>query len=258
MKIQILKNKLLGLIIPLVLFAAWYLLSSYELVPPTLMPPPKVLFDTWWDMQSSGELALNMKMSLLRVSVGFLVGATSGFLLGTAMGLWKPVEQYLNPVFNFFRQVPIVAWIPFLLLWLGIDEWFKIIFISCGAFIPMTLKTYDGIKNVPASYLEVVRVFEYGWFRLLRSVIVPSALPSIITGLRLSLSEAWMLVIGAELVAAGEGIGNVMVIARRLFQTDVVMVGVIVIAITGFAMDKILGQLETRFLGWHRTQRGSN
>jgi sulfonate transport system permease protein len=118
----------------------------------------------------------------------------------------------------------------------------------------MTLKTYDGIKGVPASYLEVVRVFEYGWFRLLLTVILPSALPSIITGLRLSLSEAWMLVIGAELVAAGEGIGNVMVIARRLFQTDVVMVGVIVIAITGFAMDKLLGLLETRFLGWHRIQ----
>ncbi|MGB9079722.1 MAG: ABC transporter permease [Desulfuromonadaceae bacterium] len=254
MKIQLLKNKLLGLLIPLVLYVAWDFLTRYELVPATLMPPPRVLFDTWWDMQSSGELALNMKMSLLRVGIGFLVGASTGFLLGIAMGLWKPAEQYLSPLFNFFRQVPVVAWIPFLLLWLGIDEWFKILFISCGAVIPMTLKTYDGIRGVPASYLEVVRVFEYGRFRLLRTVILPSALPSIITGLRLSLSEAWMLVIGAELVAAGEGIGNVMVIARRLFQTDVVMVGVIVIAITGFAMDKLLGLLEARFLGWHRIQ----
>lgn len=254
MKIQILKNKLLGLIIPLVLYLVWDYLTRNELVPPTLFPAPKVLFDTWWDMQSSGELALNMKMSLLRVGVGFLVGASTGFLLGTAMGLWKPVDQYLNPLFNFFRQVPVIAWIPFLLLCLGIDEWFKIVFISCGAFIPMTLKTYDGIKGVPASYLEVVRVFEYGWFRLLRSVILPSALPSIITGLRLSLSEAWMLVVAAELVAAGEGIGNIMIIARRLFQTDVVLVGVVVIAITGFAMDKLLGLLETRFLGWHRIQ----
>lgn len=250
MKIQLLNNKLIGVIIPLILYASWDLLSRYELVPPTLMPPPKVLFDTWWDMQTSGELLLNMKMSLLRVGVGFLVGASSGFVFGTAMGLWKPVELYLNPAFNFFRQVPVVAWIPFLLLWLGIDEWFKIIFISLGAFIPMALKTYDGIKKVPHSYLEVVRVFEYGWFRLLRTVVVPSALPSIFTGLRLSLSEAWMLVIGAELVAAGEGIGNVMVIARRLFQTDVVLVGVIVIAITGFAMDKLLGQLEARLVGW--------
>jgi sulfonate transport system permease protein len=257
MKIQILKNKLIGLIIPVVLFVVWDLLTRFEIVPNTLMPAPKVLFETWWDMQNSGELLLNMKMSLLRVGAGFLIGASSGFLLGTAMGLWKPVEQYLNPVFNFFRQVPIVAWIPFLLIWLGIDEWFKIIFISCGALIPMALKTYDGIKGVPASYLEVVRVFEYGWFRLLRAVVLPSALPSIITGLRLSLSEAWMLVIGAELVAAGEGIGNVMVIARRLFQTDVVIVGVIVIAITGFIMDKVIGLLEIRFLGWQQQTKSA-
>jgi sulfonate transport system permease protein len=121
----------------------------------------------------------------------------------------------------------------------------------------MALKTYDGIKGVPASYLEVVRVFEYGWFRLLRAVVLPSALPSIITGLRLSLSEAWMLVIGAELVAAGEGIGNVMVIARRLFQTDVVIVGVIVIAITGFIMDKVIGLLEIRFLGWQQQTKSA-
>ncbi len=254
MKFQIIKNKLLGLIIPLILYVAWDFLTSREIIPPELLPAPKVIFDTWWDLQSSGELALNMKMSLLRVGFGFLLGAISGFLLGTAMGLWKPVELYLNPLFNFFRQIPVVAWIPFLILWLGIDEWFKIVFISFGAFIPMALKTLEGIKGVPASYLEVVRVFEYGWFRVLRTVIVPSALPSISTGLRLCLSEAWMLVIGAELVAAGEGIGNVMVIARRLFQTDVVLVGVIVIAITGFAMDKVLGLLETRFLGLHRSQ----
>ncbi len=247
---QLIKNKLLGLVVPVLLFAVWDLLTRRELVPTTLLPPPRVLFATWWDMQQSGELALNMKMSLFRVGVGFLLGAAAGFLLGTAMGFWQPVERYLRPVFNFFRQVPVVAWIPFLLLLLGIDEWFKIVFISCGAVIPMALKTYDGIKGVPASYLEVVRVFEYGWFRLLRTVVVPSALPSIMTGLRLSLSEAWMLVIGAELVAAGEGVGNIMIIARRLFQTDVVLVGVIVIAITGFAMDKLLGVLESRLLAW--------
>lgn len=254
MNLLTIKNKLIGLIIPLILFAAWDQLTRHELVPITLLPPPKVLFDTWWEMQKSGELAVNMKMSLLRVGMGFLLGASTGFLCGTAMGFWKPLEQYLNPLFNFFRQVPVVAWIPFLLLWLGIDEWFKIVFISCGAFIPMTLKTYDGIKGVPASYVEVVRVFEYGWFRQLSTVIVPSALPSILTGLRLSLSEAWMLVIGAELVAAGEGIGNIMIIARRLFQTDVVLVGVVMIGITGVVMDKLLGLLETRFLAWSRAQ----
>lgn len=250
MNLQILKNKLMGLIIPLVLLAAWEFVTRRELFSPQLLPPPRMLFETWWDMQKSGELATNMKMSLLRVGLGFLLGASAGFLLGTAMGMWKSVEQYLGPLFNSVRQVPIIAWLPFLLLCLGIDELFKIVFIALGASIPMALKTLEGIKGVSNSYLEVAKVFEYGRFKLLRTIMIPAALPSILTGLRLSLSEAWMLVVAAELVAASVGIGNVMTIARRLIQTDVVLVGVIVIAITGFIMDKVLGQLEPLFLNW--------
>jgi sulfonate transport system permease protein len=252
MKLSTLKNRLIGLIVPLLILAAWEFVTRKELFSPQLLPAPKILFETWWDMQSSGELAINMKMSLQRVALGFLLGASGGFLLGTAMGTWKVVEQYLGPLFNTIRQVPIIAWLPFLLLCLGIDELFKIVFIAIGASIPMALKTLEGIKGVSASYLEVARVFEYGRLKLLRTIVIPAALPSIITGLRLSLSEAWMLVVAAELVAASVGIGNVMTIARRLIQTDVVLVGVIAIAVTGFVMDKILGQLEPLLLGWRK------
>lgn len=250
MKLQTIKDKLMGLVLPLLLLAVWEYLTRRELVSPQLLPSPRMLFDTWWELQKSGELAENMRASLLRVSAGFLLGASAGFLLGTAMGLWSSVEQYLGPLFNCVRQVPIVAWLAFLILMLGIDEMFKIVFIALGALIPMTLKTLEGIKGVPHSYLEVARAFEFSRTRLLARIILPAALPSIISGLRLSLSEAWMLVVGAELVAASIGIGNVMTLARRLFQTDVVLVGVIVIAVTGFVMDQLLGLLETRFLSW--------
>ena len=253
MKFPNLKDKLLGLIVPLVILFAWDFVTRREIFSPQLLPAPKVLFDTWWDMQTSGELALNMKVSLLRVSVGFLLGAMLGFLLGTAMGIWRPVEQYLGPLFNAVRQVPVVGWLPFLVIWLGIGELFKVAFISLGALIPMTLKTYEGIRAVPGSYLEVARVFEFGRFKLLRRVVLPAALPSIMVGLRLSLSEAWMLVVGAELVAASVGIGNTMTVARRLFQTDVVLVSVIVIAVTGFVMDRALIQVETGLLRRRKT-----
>jgi sulfonate transport system permease protein len=252
MKLLNIKNRLIGLIVPLLILVAWEYVTRRELFSPQLLPAPKMLFETWWDMQSSGELAINMKMSLQRVALGFLLGASSGFLLGTAMGTWKVVEQYLGPLFNTIRQVPIIAWLPFLLLCLGIDELFKVVFIAIGASIPMALKTLEGIKGVSNSYLEVARVFEYGRLKLLRTIVIPAALPSIITGLRLSLSEAWMLVVAAELVAASVGIGNVMTIARRLIQTDVVLVGVIVIAVTGFIMDKVLSQLEPLCLSWRK------
>jgi len=252
MKLEQLKNLTFALIIPLVLLIAWDVATRLELVSAQLLPPPRMLFESWLEMQRNGELRDNMEVSLLRVVLGFLLGAGVGFLLGAAMGVWREVELYLSPLFNCVRQVPIVGWLPFLILWLGIDELFKVVFIAVGTLIPVSVKTLEGIKGVPASYLEVARVFRFGWARTLRTVIIPCALPSIVTGLRLGLSEAWMLVVGAELVAASAGIGNVMTIARRLFQTDVVLVGVIVIAVTGYLMDRLLGLLELRLLGWRR------
>lgn len=253
MRLHKIKNILIGLIVPLLILGAWDYVTRRELFSPQLLPSPVILYETWWDMQSSGELAINMKISLLRVALGFLLGATSGFLLGTAMGSWKGVEQYLGPLFNAVRQVPIIAWLPFMILCLGIDELFKIVFIAIGASIPMALKTLEGIKGVSDSYLEVAKVFEYNRFKLLRTIVVPAALPSIITGLRLSLSEAWMLLVAAEMIAASVGIGNVMTVARKLIQTDVVLIGVIAIAVTGFVMDKVLSQLEPLLLGWRKS-----
>lgn len=236
---------LLGLVVPALLLTAWSLVTRYELFSPQLLPPPGMLWETLLDMLKSGELADNMKVSLVRVLLGFALGSAIGLLLGGAMGLWRNVEQILGPLFNSLRQVPTVSWLPFLILLLGIDELFKVVFIAAGTLIPVAVKTLEGVKSVPATYLEVVRVFEFGWLRVLSTVIVPSALPSIITGLRLGLSEAWMLVVGAELVAASAGIGNVMTIARRLFQTDVVLAGVFAIAVTGYLMDRLLKLLES-------------
>lgn len=252
MKLEKLKNLSFALILPFALLIAWHFATGLGLVSAQLLPPPEMLFESWLDLQRSGELWDNMKVSLLRVVMGFMLGAAAGFLLGAAMGMWREVELYLTPLFNCVRQVPIVGWLPFLILWLGIDELFKVVFIALGALIPVSVKTLEGIKGVPASYLEVARVYRYGWARTLRTVIIPCALPSILTGLRLGLSEAWMLVVGAELVAASAGIGNVMTVARRLFQTDVVLVGVIAIAVTGYLMDRLLGLLEIRLLGWRR------
>lgn len=250
MAVETVKNTLIGLVVPLLLLAAWVVVTRFELVSVQLLPPPGMLLDTWLEMQKSGELADNMKISMIRVLFGFLLGGTAGLLLGGAMGVWQSVEQIFNPLFNSLRQIPIVGWLPFLILLLGIDELFKVVFIAAGTLIPVAVKTLEGVKAVPTAYLEVVRVFEFGWFRTLYAVIIPSALPSIITGLRLGLSEAWMLVVGAELVAASAGIGNVMTVARRLFQTDVVLVGVIVIAVTGYIMDRGLGYLELKFTAW--------
>jgi sulfonate transport system permease protein len=145
------------------------------------------------------------------------------------------------------RQVPIIGWLPMMIVWFGIGEPSKVIFIAAGAFFPAAFNTHRGVKGVAREYIEVAQAFECGKLRMLATVILPAALPSILTGLRFSLSTSWMLVVAAELVmlTAG-GIGNMMAQGRELFQMDIVLVGMAVIGAVGFVMNHAIKLLEAR------------
>lgn len=253
MTLQSLKDRSLGVVVPLLLLFSWEFLTRYEIVATQVLVPPRQVYETFMQLLESGELNANLKVSLLRVGAGFVIGATAGFLLGAAMGIFRPVERYVGPIFHAARQIPLLGWLPLIILACGIGEVYKVVFIAIGSLYPLALKTFDGIKGVSHQYVEVARVFAFSRVRLLTTVLLPAALPSIISGLRLSLQMAWMSVIGAELVAASEGIGYMMVMGRQLFQMDVVMVGVIVIGVVGFLLNQIFVVLETRLLGWRRT-----
>jgi sulfonate transport system permease protein len=247
------KNKLLGVILPLFLLIIWEIVTRLKLFPPQLLVPPEQVIFTFVDLLKKGDLIVHLRISLMRVVSGFLLGASTGFVLGTVMGLSKSVEKYVEPLFNSIRQVPVLGWIPFLMLWLGVGEVFKIVFIAIGAFYPMVLNTFEGIKSVPREYVEVAKVFEYNKGKLLEKVIFPASLPNILTGARLGLSMAWMFVVGAELVAASEGIGYLMTWGRQLFQLDIVMMGVLIIGLIGVVMNHTVGWIEAYFLRWRRT-----
>jgi sulfonate transport system permease protein len=248
-----LKNKSLGFILPLILLASWEIATRIELFPRQLLVPPKQVLFTFADLLGEGNLISHLKISFMRMIAGFVFGTAIGLILGTAMGLSKSIERYVGPLLTSVRQVPLLGWMPLLMLWLGIGEVFKIVFISIGAFYPMVLNTFEGIKGVPKEYVEVARVFEYNKTKLLRRVIFPAALPSILTGIRIALSMSWLLLVGAELVAASEGVGHIMTQGRRFFQTDVVMVGVIIIGIIGIIMNHAVVRIEKYFLRWRKT-----
>lgn len=250
---QVVKTALLGGLIPLLLLVAWEAVTRIELVPSQLLVPPRQVLATFLDLLNSGELQGHLKISILRVLLGFSLGTSAGFLVGAILGLSKRAEKYGGPFFRVLLQIPILGWMPFLLLILGFGELFKIVFISLGAFYPMTLNTFEGIKGVSNEYREVGRVFEFGRLKLLRKIILPAAVPSIFTGIRLGLGTAWMLIVGAELVAATEGVGYMMTMGRQLFQMDVVMVGVVLVGATGYLMNHILKIAEQRLLHWRNT-----
>jgi sulfonate transport system permease protein len=253
MKLSKLKTVFPGLLVPVLLLVGLEAVCRFEIFPPQIVVPPHLVFATFIDLLHTGELQSNLWISMVRVFWGFAVGSSFGFILGVLMALSPRLERLLAPLLSGLNQVPLFGWIPLMILWFGIGEVFKVVFISLGAFFPMLVNTFEGINGVPKSYIEVARAFEFSPRKLLARVLLPGAVPSIFTGIKLALGMSWMLVIGAELVAAGEGVGYMIVWGRQMFQMDLVFVGILVVGSIGYTMFLATNTLE-RFLvrGYYR------
>jgi sulfonate transport system permease protein len=243
----------LALPFPLFLLLVWYVAAQFEWVAPQVLPPPQSVLLTFIDLVASGEMFDNLKISLLRVLLGFGVGLAGGLLLGVAMGLSPVFKDYVYPLFKAFSQVPVLGWLPLLMLLVGIDEALKIILISKAALVPIALNTYKGIENVPARYVEVARVLKFSRWQLLTRVIFPAALPPIWNGVRYGFTHAWLALVVVELLASSEGLGYMIVFGRQLFQLDVVVAAVVVVGAVGYVLDRVLARIEIVLLGWRRT-----
>ena len=230
----------------------WHLATRYRLVPPQVVVPPERVWNTLRDLALSGELWDHTRASLLRVGAGFLVGAISAVAFGIVYSLWASVRIYTRFTFDLVRQVPTVGWIPLLILLFGIEESFKVLVIALSVFFPVALATIDGIAGVPKRYLEVADVLRFSTHTRVFRVILPAALPDLATGLRLGLSRAWMIVVGAELFGSESGLGHLMDWGRQLFQMDLLLAAVLVTALIGFVLDRILTRIEGRFQSWKR------
>ncbi|MDR1997677.1 MAG: ABC transporter permease [Candidatus Margulisbacteria bacterium] len=244
-----------GFIVPAALLAVWELITRLGWVPHSLLVPPSQLALLIWELLISGELLENIRVSLIRVAIGFTAGSLLGLLTGLAMGLSAKAKRIIMPTFNAFRQISLFAWVPLLMLWFGIGEPMKYVFIALGSFPSMALNTMSGISTVPQAFLELARVYEYSRRATIFRVVIPAAFPAIFTGLRLSLGIAWMMVVGAELLASDVGVGFMMTWGRQLFQMDVVMVGVIIIGVIGVLLNLGVSILEKHILRWRMAGR---
>ena len=249
---QRLRHWLLAWPLPLALLALWALAARFEWVAPQVLPSPAAVALTFEQSLSSGELWANLQISLIRLLAGFAVGLVGGLALGAAMGLSPTVKDYVYPLFKAFAQVPVLGWLPLLMLLVGIDEALKIILISKAALVPIALNTYKGIENVPTRFIEVGKVLRLTRWQMLTRVVFPAALAPIWSGIRYGLTHAWLALVVVEVLASSEGLGFMIVYGRQLFQLDVVLTAVIVVGAVGFALDKLLAMFEKRLLGWRK------
>ncbi|MEK8049754.1 ABC transporter permease [Ideonella sp. DXS22W] len=243
---------LLGWLLPLALLALWALAAQRAWIAPQVLPSPAAVAAALHEAVASGELWAHLQISVLRVLGGFGLGLGGGLLLGTAMGLSPTVEDYLHPLFKAFSQVPVLGWLPLLMLLVGIDEALKIILIAKAALVPVTLNTLHGIRNVPTRLIEVARVFGFTRWQLLRRVVFPAAIAPVWNGVRYGLTHAWLALVVVELLASSEGLGFMIVYGRQLFQLDVVMAAVAVVGAAGYLLDRGLAAVEVRLLRWRK------
>jgi len=236
-----------------ILIIIWEIISRLNL---TLgyffLPPFTVVMQELFYLTFSGVLLNNLLRSLIRVLVGFLLGSVFGIATGIAMGCSRVMDEFLNPIISILYPIPAVGWLPLLMLWVGIGEILPIMIIFICSFFPTAYTTATAIKNVDKRLIRAAETLGASPVTVLSTVILPLALPYIITGLRLEAGMAWRVIIAAEMVAIPTGIGALFMQAESLVRIDIIMVCLIVLSIMCFLFERFFQYLESKVCRWEK------
>jgi len=237
---------------PLLVLALWVAATELALAPEQILVPPWQVVTSGWELVQSGELGEHLSISLVRLLSGFGFGSVLGVVFGLAVGLSPRLDAYTAPTFQVLRQIPSVALIPLFILVFGIGETFKVVIVAKASFFIVALAVHDAIKSLPVRYLEVAAMLRFSRLQAIRKVVLPAIVPATLTGVRIALGRSWMVLVGAELLAAESGLGQMMEMARQMFRLDVVMVGVVLTGLVGLALDRGFRLLEAYLMRWQR------
>ncbi|WP_226488270.1 ABC transporter permease [Pseudomonas sp. B20] len=251
------RTPLKGLVVPAVIIVLLEIIVRIGWLPAYQMPAPSEIVLTLRDL-ADGALWKHISASLLRVLCGFAIGASLALVFAAWVGLSREAEAYLEPTFAGLRSIPSLAWVPLLLLWLGIGETSKIVLIAIGAFFPVYLNGVAAIRGIDRKLVEVGQMYGLSRYRLTRRILLPAALPGLFTGLRSGMSLSWMFLVAAELIAATKGLGYLLSDGRETSRPDIVLAAIIVLATLGKLSDGLLASLEKRFLAWRDTFNGQS
>ncbi|RJF86935.1 ABC transporter permease subunit [Oleomonas cavernae] len=236
---------------PALAVAVWEVLARSGWIPPHVMPAPSTVAWTGIRLTVAGTLLHDLGISLLRAATGFAVGGGIGFALGTLVGFSRLAEALVDRSVQMVRAIPFLALLPLVIVWFGVGEGAKVFLVALGVAFPIYINTTLGIRQIDPKLLELARVQGLGPWRTIRRVILPGALPSVLTGVRYSLATAWLALVVAETIGADSGIGFLAMDAREFLRTDVIILTITIYALIGVLADSIARLLERRLLAWH-------
>ncbi|MEA2513267.1 MAG: sulfonate transport system permease protein [Thermomicrobiales bacterium] len=241
------------LIVPAALLLLWQVLAWQGVYSKSQLPPPVSVLKAAQQLWQADELTIHFQASLTRVGQGFVLGSLIAVGIGLAVGLFRWVDELLSPTIQAVRAIPSLAWVPLLILWMGIDERPKITLVAIGVFFPVYTNLVSGIRQIDRKLIEAASAYGYRRLSLAWEVMLPAALPSLFTGLRLGLAQGWLFLVAAELIAASRGLGFLLIDSQNTGRSDIIVMSILFLAVLGKASDWVLQVLERRLLRWSDT-----
>ncbi|UKS29245.1 ABC transporter permease [Paenibacillus sp. HWE-109] len=251
-----LNDIVIGSILPLLIVVIWQLSGDLGLFSPTFLPTPWQIASEFRTLIASGELSQHLAISLQRAAIGFVIGGSIGLIFGFFVGFIQKLEFMLDPSFQMLRMIPHLAIAPLIILWFGFGEVSKIVIIANGAFFPMYIYTFLGIRSVDHKFFEVAQVLNFSKSKQIFRLILPASLPGILLGLRLSVAISWLGLVVAELIGSQEGIGFLINYGKQNSSAELIFVGVIIFAVIGKLVDSLVRLLERKWLSWRDSFQG--
>jgi sulfonate transport system permease protein len=240
----------LGFVLPLSLALFWEIAVRMGLSNGRLVPPPSVIWNTFAELASTGELQSHAFATMWRVACGFVFGVLAGTIFGAIAGYSALTYRLLDPTLQGLRAVPSIAWVPLFILWFGIFEASKIILIAVGVFFPVYLGVMGAVLSVDRKIVEVGRVFRLSGLAMVRRILLPAVMPAYVLSLRAGLGLGWMFVLAAEFLGASTGLGFLLIDGQQLGKPAQIVAAIVAFAILGKATDWLIVLLSSPFLRW--------
>jgi NitT/TauT family transport system permease protein len=237
---------------PILILLLWEASAQLELIDRRFFPPPTAIMDTFLEMVVSLELFVHMGATLQRVAVGFLMGGIPGLVVGIVLGLFPRMRQIFGPIFSALYPVPKIAILPLILLIFGVGDMSKYVVIAIGVFFLMFFNTLGGVRQTPQIYLDVARATGATRLQTLRQIALPSALPQIFTGLKLSAGTSFIIIAAAEFLGARSGVGFFIWSSWQTFSVSRMFVGIVTISLMGYLTLLAIDLIERRLIPWAR------